>query len=42
MRVSLRLCWGYYPSNLQGPRPDRLNRPLRLNEGDRIETLYTG
>ena len=44
----------YYPSNLGatiyktlGIDPDtlvtdRLNRPLRLNEGDRIETLYTG
>lgn len=44
----------YYPSNLgatiystlgidpQSMIEDRLNRPMRLNEGERIEALYTG
>ena len=46
MRVSLRHCWGYYPSNRRATTiyktrvTNRLNRPR--HEGDRIETLYTG
>ena len=33
---------GLLPLQPTRPSSRRLNRPLRLNEGDRIETLYTG